>query len=264
MKGFIKDKKFRPIGNYTKKGVTKNSRMKRFENSKIQSLRFPKNKFSMSESKEWASDHGYTAVKVEPSPNYWRIRQFSPNKIKRGGECRTIQLGGSGVQGILCETPDRFKRTAIELNVKEPLEETNTARRKGAMLMKLSNEKSVLSEPEINWMKKFINGSFGLAQPNDKEFIDKMINKINESDGFMISPELNQKGIDFLRKNKNKLSAREKNIIDDFDFFTFEGFNSPDNFGRNQQPIWRVNSKPHGNVSDAFEYQWYGGEFILR
>lgn len=125
MKGFKDPKgKFRPTGKKYYSSPSKN-RKKRFENSKIQSLRFPKNKFSMSESKEWATDHGYTAVKIEPSPNYWRIRQFSPNKIKRGGECRTIQFGGSGVQGILCETPDRFKKekgkeSGLRLGLKFP------------------------------------------------------------------------------------------------------------------------------------------------
>lgn len=85
-------------------------RKKRFENAKIQSLIFNKKKFSMSQAKEWTIDHGYKAVKVEPTKNTWRIRQFSPNKIKRGTECKTIQFGGSGVQGVLCNTPDKFKR----------------------------------------------------------------------------------------------------------------------------------------------------------
>ena len=110
MKGYKKDGKFRPFKN-RKAGVSKSSRLKRqnFEHAKIQSLIFPKNKFTNTKALEWASDHDFKAVKVEPTRNTIRIRQFSPNKIKRGTECKTIQFGGSGVQGVLCETPDRFK-----------------------------------------------------------------------------------------------------------------------------------------------------------
>jgi len=110
MKGFKKDGKFRPFKN-RKAGVSKSSRLKRqnFEHAKIQSLIFSNKKFTNTTALEWASDHGYKAVKVEPTKNTIRIRQFSPNKIKFGTECRTIQFGGSGVQGVLCETPDRFK-----------------------------------------------------------------------------------------------------------------------------------------------------------
>ena len=110
MKGYKKDGKFRPFKN-RKAGVSKSSRLKRqnFEHAKIQSLIFSNKKFTNTTALEWASDHGYKAVKVEPTKNTIRIRQFSPNKIKFGTECKTIQFGGSGVQGVLCETPDRFK-----------------------------------------------------------------------------------------------------------------------------------------------------------
>ena len=129
MKGFMKDDQFHPITPYTKKGTRKSrdqsektegvkvTRKKRFENSKIQSLIFQKNKFNVTEAKEWASDHGFTAVKVEPVRDTLRIRQFSPNKIKRGGECRTIQFGGSGVQGVLCETPERFAKEGLSTSL---------------------------------------------------------------------------------------------------------------------------------------------------
>ena len=118
MKGFMKDKKFHPIRN--NKSPSKERKRREFDNSKIQSLIFPKKNFSMTEAKEWASDHGYTAVKVEPTDNTWRIRQFSPNKIKFGGECRTIQFGGSGVQGVLCEVPERFKKEYTEYGTEIP------------------------------------------------------------------------------------------------------------------------------------------------
>ena len=242
-------------------------RKKKFENSKIQSLIFPKkgsNKFTNTTALAWASDHGFKAVKVEPTKNTIRIRQFSPNKIKRGTECKTIQFGGSGVQGVLCDTPDRFKRVAKELNVKDPLDETNTDRRKKAFQTKLSDDKSILSEPEINWMKKFLNNTFGMAKPTDEGFKAMITDKISEVGGFRISPELNQKGIDFLRKHRKQLDQRQNLIIDNFDHFTFEEFSDPDNFGNSLQPVWRVHSTPTNGQSDDFEYQWIGGQFILR
>lgn len=98
MKGF-KDskKKFHPIKK--SKGV----RMKRFDKSEIQSLIFPKRKFSISDAKKWAKTHDFKANKADVTKNNIRIRQFNPNEIKRGGECRTIHLGSSNVQGVLCE-----------------------------------------------------------------------------------------------------------------------------------------------------------------
>ncbi len=110
MRGYKdKNKKFHPI---RKSRSPSKMRKKKFENAKIQSLIFNKKKFSITEAKEWADDHGFTARKVEPTKNTLRIRQFSPNKIKKGTECKTIQFGGSGVQGVLCDTPERLRRYA--------------------------------------------------------------------------------------------------------------------------------------------------------
>jgi len=110
MRGYKdKNKKFHPI---RKSRSPSKMRKKKFENAKIQSLIFNKKKFTITEAKEWASDHGFTARKVEPTKNTLRIRQFSPNKIKKGTECKTIQFGGSGVQGVLCDTPERLRRYA--------------------------------------------------------------------------------------------------------------------------------------------------------
>lgn len=100
-----KNRKVHPIRK--KHGV---SRYKRFDQSKIQSLIFNKRKFSISNAKKWADNHDFKSSKVDTERNTLRIRQFSPNKIKRGGECRTIQFGGSGVQGVLCEIPVRMKK----------------------------------------------------------------------------------------------------------------------------------------------------------
>ncbi len=159
----------------------------------------------------------------------------------------------------------RLKRQLIKLNVKDPLDETKTDRRKEAMLMKLADENSVITEPEVNWMKKFLNNTFGAPKTTDENFKNDLINAISEQDGYKISPELNQKGIDFLRKNKRKLSQRENLIIDNFDFFTFEGFDDGEGgFRNNLQPIWRVHSTPTNGQSDDFEYQWIGGQFFLR
>lgn len=112
MKGF-KDSsnRFHPISR-KKRGVSKITRLKKFDKAKIQTLIFDKKKFNMSKAKKWADDHDFKATKVDTQKNTLRIRQFDPNKIKKGGECRTFQLGGSGVKAVLCEVPDRFKKSA--------------------------------------------------------------------------------------------------------------------------------------------------------
>ena len=107
-------KKFHPITN--KKGVRK----KRFDKSEIQSLIFPKNKFSISDAKKWAITHDFKANKADVTKNNIRIRQFNPNQIKRGGECRTIHLGSSSVQGVLCEVGVMRKKK----DVSKPILET--------------------------------------------------------------------------------------------------------------------------------------------
>jgi len=108
-KGF-KDGKgiFHPIGSRNSSSSGKDSnktegmRLRRnFTNPKIQSLIFPKNKFSESEAKKWAKSQGFKAPKTDVTENSIRIRQFSPTKIKSGA-CRTIPLG-SDVKAVLCD-----------------------------------------------------------------------------------------------------------------------------------------------------------------
>lgn len=101
-------------------------RQKRFDKSKIQTLIFDKKKFNNSKALKWASDHEFKTNKIDTQKNTLRIRQFDPNKIKKGGECRTIQFGGSGVQGVLCELPDKFKRDASNMHLRNMDTDLNT------------------------------------------------------------------------------------------------------------------------------------------
>jgi len=168
MKGFKKDGKFRPTGN--KKRSPSKNRMKRqnFEKPKIQSLIFPKkgsNRFTNTTALEWASSHGFKAVKVEPTKNTLRIRQFSPNKIKRGTECRTIQFGGSGVQGVLCDTPERFSHVSL-ISDEEAKELRKKLHRKDGISKEdyekiVAHHKSKASDLYKIYLDKFPNSHIG-------------------------------------------------------------------------------------------------------
>jgi hypothetical protein len=65
--------------------------------STVQSLLFPKKKFTKSQAKAWAKKHGYHAGTVDSgSGEYLSIRQYNPSDFSR---IRTKTLpGGSGVK----------------------------------------------------------------------------------------------------------------------------------------------------------------------
>ena len=149
MKGFKdSNNKFHPISRM-KRGVTKASRTKKFEKSKIQTLIFDKKKFNMSKAKKWASDHEFKSTKVDTQKNTLRIRQFDPNKIKKGGECRTFQLGGSGVKAVLCEVPDRFKRSARYKHVSK--NKPIRTEFKGGKVFHVASSGVDIHHPESQW-----------------------------------------------------------------------------------------------------------------
>ena len=110
VKGYTDEKgRFRVIGKSTSNQShdsskkTEGVRLRReFSNPEIQSLIFPKNKFSESEARRWAKSHGFKAPKTDMTKNSIRIRQLSPSKIKSGDTCRTIPLG-SDVKAVLCD-----------------------------------------------------------------------------------------------------------------------------------------------------------------
>jgi len=66
-----------------------------------QSILFPKNKFSVSEAREWLKSHDKTAGKVDSPANFHRFRQFDPSRCE--SSIKTISFGGSGIKATVCQ-----------------------------------------------------------------------------------------------------------------------------------------------------------------
>ncbi len=142
----------------------------------------------------------------------------------------------------------RLKRNDAELNVDSPLNESTTARRTKAMLMKLEMKDPVLTEKEINWMKNNINGSFAGSGGKTNEFgmkVEEIIN--NREGGYKITADQNQKGLDWLKKKpqQNMMGFREKDIVDNFEDYRLDSFYDAGNSFRSfNVPLWKVRAKP--------------------
>lgn len=225
--------------------------MKRFNKSEIQSLVFPKNKFSISEAKKWAKTHDFKANKADVTKNNIRIRQFNPNQIKRGGECRTIHLGSSSVQGVLCEVGVMRKKRDIKAtpNQKE-------------ILKKLKNKNSILTKGEIQIMLNVINKDDTTEVA--KEFL---IGAESADEGFKITPEQTEQGLNFLKRERSKGVNRDQfensiagEVLDDFKSFGLMGFREVNlEKGRTipfYVPQWVVFSK--NDKFPEFHYYWEG------
>lgn len=63
----------------------------------IQSLIFPRKRYSNEQAKKWAKDHGYTSKKMNVTDNFIRLRQKEPNIFKT---FKTIVLG-NGIKAII-------------------------------------------------------------------------------------------------------------------------------------------------------------------
>lgn len=73
--------------------------------SVVQSLMFPKEKFSEFASVKWAKDHGFKHVPVDPgkeSAQFFHIRQFEPKEFSKE-KFRTIEFGKSGIKARIGE-----------------------------------------------------------------------------------------------------------------------------------------------------------------
>jgi hypothetical protein len=66
----------------------------------VQSLIFPRPKFSAPRAKAWARAHGYHAEKAHMTPDSVRVRQADPDLFKKTS-FRTISLGSSGVRAVI-------------------------------------------------------------------------------------------------------------------------------------------------------------------
>ena len=63
--------------------------------SKVQTLLFPRDRFTVSEARAWASRHRWRSDDVDLKTDFIHLRQEDPGLFRR---VRTVHLGGSGVQ----------------------------------------------------------------------------------------------------------------------------------------------------------------------
>ena len=73
----------------------------------IQSILIPTNKYSVEDAGKWVINHGYNATKIHTTPNYYRIRQHTPNYAIKN-QCtnvKTIHIGTDGIQFIVYYDP---------------------------------------------------------------------------------------------------------------------------------------------------------------
>lgn len=63
--------------------------------SKVQSLLFPRERFTVAEAKAWAKRHNWHSGDVDLKSDYIHLRQEDPRGFRR---VRTVYFGGSGVE----------------------------------------------------------------------------------------------------------------------------------------------------------------------
>lgn len=90
--------------------------------SRVQSLRFDKEKFSRSEAVSWAKSHGFKYNDVEETENQFRLRQFDPDKCLRSGGMTELT---SGVSIYVCPVKtNKSESEVIDLRIQiEKLED---------------------------------------------------------------------------------------------------------------------------------------------
>jgi hypothetical protein len=64
----------------------------------VQSLLFPKKRFSTRDAQAWARRHGYRFGKVDVTDRYIRLRQQAPGKTRTK---RTIPFGHTGIKAVV-------------------------------------------------------------------------------------------------------------------------------------------------------------------
>lgn len=71
----------------------------------VQTLLFPRGLFTAPAAKNWARKHGFKAVKVDTTANFFRLRQDPPESFIRR-TFRTIEFGDSGIKAVVgCSSP---------------------------------------------------------------------------------------------------------------------------------------------------------------
>ena len=61
----------------------------------VQSVLLRRSTFSKGDAFAWVRDHGYSASKVDITPEFYRFRQADPERF-HGGRFRTVDLGDVG------------------------------------------------------------------------------------------------------------------------------------------------------------------------
>jgi len=70
---------------------------------KVQSVIFPKEKYSIKEAKKWLKENGLKSPKVDEKTNFYRFRQIDPHYIETEGYTNYItkKMGDSGIEMII-------------------------------------------------------------------------------------------------------------------------------------------------------------------
>jgi len=123
---------------------------------------------------------------------------------------------------------------------------------------KLLSKNSVITNADIIALKSQLHKNYMNSEPVS-EISKFILEKTYENeDGYPITLEQTQKGLDWLKQNKiykKTFSDRERKIFDNFKEFRFVGFHEDNNgFRRFFEPIYRVVSKD----GDYFDYHITG------
>lgn len=68
--------------------------------TEVQTLLFPREKFTPLRAKAWAQHHGFRYGKVDTAGNFHRLRQHPPGSFVKGS-FRTIPFGKSGIKAVI-------------------------------------------------------------------------------------------------------------------------------------------------------------------
>jgi hypothetical protein len=66
----------------------------------VQTLLFPKTRYSEKEACEWAKHHGFHCTKVDDAEHFWRVRQQTPSRFEKDS-FRTVAFGEGGIEAVI-------------------------------------------------------------------------------------------------------------------------------------------------------------------
>jgi hypothetical protein len=88
----------RQLGFSARENPTSRRTRRRRGSSTVQTLIFPRSRFTTSSAKSWARRHGFRSGKVDVTDRSIRLRQRSPSGFKR---MRTKRFGDSGISAVM-------------------------------------------------------------------------------------------------------------------------------------------------------------------